>query len=147
MASTRAPVSFIPRVIRHLTHCKAAGTLIVPQWVSSPFWPMLFGIESPYHSLVEGIITFTDVAGIFVMGSSKSIFDGSKFKSYVLAVRLSACYLLIISLICYFISRSCNFCTSYLHPVIRPIKLYYDCCNLCPFFLHIYSFSLENFSH
>lgn len=29
--------------------------------------------------------------------------------------------------------------------VLRPIKLYYDCCNLCPFFLHIYSFSLDNF--
>ena len=80
-------VSLILRVIRHLAHCKAEGSLIVPQWVSSPFWPMLFGIESPYHSLVEGIITFTDVAGIFIRGSSESILDGSKFKSYVLAVR------------------------------------------------------------
>ena len=52
---------------------------------------MLFGIESPYHSLVKGIVTFTDVAGIFIRGSPESIFDGPKFKSHVLAVRLSAC--------------------------------------------------------
>ena len=84
-------MSQIPRVIRHLVHCKAAGTLIVPEWISSPFWPMFFGIESPYHSLVRGIITFTDVAGIFIRGSSESIFDGPKVKSCVLAVRLSAC--------------------------------------------------------
>ena len=85
------PVSLVPRVIRHIAHCKAMGTLIVPEWFSSPFWPMLFGFESPYHSLVQGVIKFTDVAGIFIRGSSESIFDGSKFKSHVLAVRLSAC--------------------------------------------------------
>ena len=84
------PVSLVPRVIRHLAHCKAVGTLIVPEWVSSPFWPMLCRIESHYHS-VKGIVTFTDVAGIFIRGSSESIFDGPKFKSRVLAVRLSAC--------------------------------------------------------
>ena len=31
------PVSLVPRVIWHLSHCKAVGTLIVPEWVSSPF--------------------------------------------------------------------------------------------------------------
>ena len=81
-------MSLVPRVIWNLSHCKAVGTLIVPEWVSSP---MLFGIESPYHSLVKGIVTFTDVAGIFIRGSSESIFDGPKFKSHILAVRLFAC--------------------------------------------------------
>lgn len=56
-----SPVSLVPRVIRNLVHCKAVGTLIVLEWVSSPFWPVLFGIRSPYHSLVKGIITYTDV--------------------------------------------------------------------------------------
>ena len=40
------PVFLVPRVIRHLAECKAEGTLIVPEWVSSPFWPMLFGLQS-----------------------------------------------------------------------------------------------------
>ena len=67
------PVSLVPRVIRHIAHYKAVGTLIVPEWFSSPFWPMLFGFESPYHSLVQGVVKFTDVAGIFIRGSSESI--------------------------------------------------------------------------
>ena len=51
---------------------------------------MLFGSEPPYHSLTEGIITFTDVTGIFIRDSSESIYDGAKFNFSVLAVRLFA---------------------------------------------------------
>ena len=80
----------ISRVVRHFANGKAAGTFIVPEWVSSPFWPMLFGSEPPYHSLTEGIITFTDVTGIFIRDSSESVYDGAKFNSSVLAVRLFA---------------------------------------------------------
>ena len=29
-------------MIRHAQKTKAEGTLIVPQWVSAPFWPLLF---------------------------------------------------------------------------------------------------------
>ena len=66
-------MSLIPRVVEHLAHCKAVNTLIVPEWVSFLFWLMLFGFQSPYHSLVQGIIAFADVAGIFIRGSSESI--------------------------------------------------------------------------
>ena len=83
------PVFLVPRVIRHLAECKAEGTLIVPEWVSSPFWPMLFGPQSLYSSFVRCTIIFSDVSGVFVRGSTDSIFDGPKFKSRVLAVRLS----------------------------------------------------------
>ena len=82
------PVSLVPRVIRYLVVCQATGTLIVPKWVSSPFWPMLFGVHSPFRFCVKDSIIFTDVTGIFVRGSTDSIFD--EFKSQVLAVRLSA---------------------------------------------------------
>ena len=36
------PVYLIPRVIRHAQKSKAKGTLVVPQWLSSPFWPLLY---------------------------------------------------------------------------------------------------------
>ena len=84
------PVFLVPRVIRHLAECKAEGTLIVPEWVSSPLRPMLFGPQSLYNSYVKCTIIFTDVTGIFIRGSTESIFDGPKFKSHVLAVRLSS---------------------------------------------------------
>ena len=84
------PVFLVPRVIRHLLECKAEETLIVPKWVSSPIWPMLFGPQSLCNPYVKCTIISTDVSGIFVRGSTDSIFDGLKFKSHVLAVRLSA---------------------------------------------------------
>ena len=36
------PISLIPRAIRHASKCLAAATLLVPQYPSAPFWPMLF---------------------------------------------------------------------------------------------------------
>jgi len=41
------PVHLICRVIRHAQNTRSPGTLIVPKWLSSPFWPLLFpnGIE------------------------------------------------------------------------------------------------------
>ena len=84
------PVFLVPRVIRQSAECQTERSLIVPGWVSSPFWPMLFGPQSLYSSLVKSTIIFSDVSGVFVRGSTDSIFDGSKFKSRVLAVRLSS---------------------------------------------------------
>ena len=35
------PISLVPRVIRHARACGAKGTLVVPCWFSTTFWPML----------------------------------------------------------------------------------------------------------
>ena len=35
------PVYLIPRVLRHAANSKAAATLVVPEWPSAPYWPML----------------------------------------------------------------------------------------------------------
>ena len=79
----------VPRVIRHLAEYQPEGTLIVPEWVSSPFWSMFFGPQSLYPSYVKCTSIFSDVPGVFVRDSIDSTFDGPKFKSRVLAVRLS----------------------------------------------------------
>ena len=36
------PVYLIPRVIGHAKKCCAVGTLVVPEWPSAPFWPLLY---------------------------------------------------------------------------------------------------------
>ena len=36
------PVSLIGSTIRHLRICKGMGTLLVPMWESSYFWPLLY---------------------------------------------------------------------------------------------------------
>ena len=59
------PVSLVTRVIRYLSVCRSVGTLIVPKWVSAPFWPMLFGPHSPFSVFVKETIVFIDVSDIF----------------------------------------------------------------------------------
>jgi len=59
------PVYLFPRVIRHaqIIHCE--GTLVVPQWVSSPFWPLLFP---------DGVNPIESVVGIAELRSSEDLF-------------------------------------------------------------------------
>ena len=50
------PVYLVPRVIQHARKCKAQGTLVVPEWPSAPFWPILFPEESksaPFVTIVS----------------------------------------------------------------------------------------------
>ena len=37
------PICLIPRVLLHMSNCKAQETLIIPLWYSAPFWPMICG--------------------------------------------------------------------------------------------------------
>ena len=48
----------IPRVITHAQRCSADGTLTVPQWPSSFYWPLLFpnGIDP-----VEFVVEYTEL--------------------------------------------------------------------------------------
>ena len=36
------PPFLIPCLLRHAQATSAAGTLVVPQWCSAPYWPLLF---------------------------------------------------------------------------------------------------------
>ena len=49
------PIYLIPRVIQHARNCRARGTLIVPEWLSAPFWPMLFpgGEPAPFILMIR----------------------------------------------------------------------------------------------
>ena len=40
-------VHLVPRVVRHTQITKSPGTLVIPKWLSSPFWTLLFpdGLE------------------------------------------------------------------------------------------------------
>ncbi|XP_067670629.1 uncharacterized protein [Haliotis asinina] len=49
------PVCLIPRVIGYMAECKAVGTLVVPEWKSSNFWPILCS-QSQYIPQVKDCI-------------------------------------------------------------------------------------------
>ena len=51
-----SPANLIPRVIQHAHRTKAKSTLIVPEWPSSPFWPILFpGKEETMEFVVRPV--------------------------------------------------------------------------------------------
>ena len=87
------PIFLISSTILHVIRCKAKGTLIVPQWPSAPFWPLLFSHKFESHSYVADFITFKSPSGIFKIGKYKGSLIGSKkFSSPVLAIKMDASY-------------------------------------------------------
>lgn len=85
------PISAIVRVIKHVLHSRALGTLIVPRWVSSPFWPWIFSKDMTYRPYVKDVLEFCNSSEIYVKGvNSNSIIGSDRFVSPVLAVRLDA---------------------------------------------------------
>ncbi|CAG2253337.1 unnamed protein product [Mytilus edulis] len=85
------PIYSVIRTIKHLIYCKAKGSLIVPRWVSSPFWSYIFNKNLTYKAYVKDVLEFKETNRIYSKGSSpKCIFGTEKFLSTVLAVRLDA---------------------------------------------------------
>jgi len=86
------PVYLIPRVIRHAQSTCCKGTLIIPQWVSSPFWPLLFpdGVN-PIESVV-GIAELPSSEGLFLPGESGHNLFKDTPNTPVLALRLDFTY-------------------------------------------------------
>ena len=85
------PVHCITRAVQHLLVCGAVGTLVIPYWPSSVFWPFLFTNAIQFQPYVLEYIHFPDPSGIFALGCYKDSLIGSdRFNSAVLAVRNGA---------------------------------------------------------
>ena len=51
------PVYLIPHVIRHASKCCAKGTLVVPEWPSAPFWPIIFPTNgNPASFIMDSVV-------------------------------------------------------------------------------------------
>lgn len=82
------PPRLIPLVIRHLRLCSTVGTLIVPYWCSSPFWPLLFANLQPRDFVVKYLM-FPNAARYICPGpQSHSIFHPDMFRGSLIAVRI-----------------------------------------------------------
>ena len=83
------PIFLIPRVLNHMFALGGHGTLVVPDWLSASFWPLIFTDQglSPIFSDFFEIPMGTDV---FVLGNYKNALFGSpNFRSGVLFLRFS----------------------------------------------------------
>ena len=79
------PLHRIVQTIQHVVASRGKGTLIVPFWPSSGFWPLLFHDAHSPHLFVKEILIFPCVSGIFSLGNCKdSLLGSSKLTSQVL---------------------------------------------------------------
>ena len=69
-------MGLVPRLIQHAIRTRAVGTLIVPQWPSAPFRPILFPEGSPV-AFVSDIFQLPRVNWILTPGrSGRTLFNG-----------------------------------------------------------------------
>ena len=82
------PVYLVPRVIRHAQNTNANGTLVVPQWPSSPFWPLLFPDGVTPAKFVKECLELTKTKTLILPGQlGSSLFKGLP-NTPVLALRV-----------------------------------------------------------
>ena len=82
------PIYLVPRVLGHAQETHAKGTLLVPQWPSAPFWPMLFTSGSKVSQSVVATQVIEKEQVVICCGrSGAQLFKGEP-NTNLLAVRL-----------------------------------------------------------
>ena len=62
------PFGLIPRVLQHMHACGASGTLIVPHWISRPWWPMLQPSAGSWAGFVAAVRPLPRIRDLFLPG-------------------------------------------------------------------------------
>ena len=71
------PVCLIPRALMHFLNCRSRGTLVVPFWPSSLFWPYLICENGAFQDFVGDFLFVQNGAEVFVQGANKEACFGS----------------------------------------------------------------------
>ena len=83
------PVCLIPRALMHFLKCRSRGTLVVPFWPSSLFWPYLICENGAFRDFVVDFLFVQNGAEVFVQGANKeTCFGSSAFNTPVLFLKL-----------------------------------------------------------
>ena len=78
------PVSQIARIIAHLRVCKAEGTLVIPLWKSSYFWPLLCDDGRHWNTLFcPRLVVLPKFKQLFVRGKAKNGLFGARELSFI----------------------------------------------------------------
>ena len=68
--------------------CGAVGTLVVPCWLSAPFWPILCPDGKFFDDFIVGVVELPMIQHLFLPGlSGAALFDGQLPNTPVLALR------------------------------------------------------------
>ena len=68
-----SPVALIIPVIRHMSVCKAKGTLIVPRWPSAIFWPAIKTKPGKFAAFVKDSLVLPKIAQMCIPGEGQLI--------------------------------------------------------------------------
>ena len=79
----------VPRVVRHTLSTKENGTLIIPQGLSSPFWPLLFPNGFTTANFVVGAIELPSSEALIISGQSGANLFKDLPNTPVLALKLN----------------------------------------------------------
>ena len=84
------PVRLVSRSLLHMSLCKGQGTLVIPKWTSSPFWPLLWSFKDQrFKHFVKDFREYAKPGKFFQQGSDKnSIFTAEKLSFNVLVQRI-----------------------------------------------------------
>ena len=78
------PLFLVPRLLKHARVTRAKGTLVIPRWISAPFWPLIFPDGVHPAEFVKEVRELPRIEGLFIEGCS-----GSCPNTPVMALRLS----------------------------------------------------------
>ena len=83
------PLNLVPRVIQHARKTRAQGTLIVPEWPSTPFWPILFPRKEQAAEFVMEYCRLPKVEWLLIPGRAGSTLFTGVPNTNVLALFIS----------------------------------------------------------
>lgn len=84
------PIYLVPRVLYHAMNCRCKGTLIVPEWPSAAFWPLIYNLCGDFEEFVIDYFYFPIMTGLFVQGKRGGcLFKDGIPTSNVLALRIN----------------------------------------------------------
>ena len=82
------PIYLIPRLLKHARVTKAMGALVVPEWRSAPFWPLLYPDGVQPAGFVKDVCELPRKQSLFVAGPSGSVLFKGVPNTPVLALLL-----------------------------------------------------------
>ena len=81
------PINLIGLTLSHMKDCRARGTLIIPRWESSYFWPLISDQNRQFKPFVKDWKEYVKPKYFFNSGNEKCIFK-EFFKSNVLVLKI-----------------------------------------------------------
>ena len=83
------PPYLVPRVLRHMSAGGEDETLLVPQWPSAVWWPLLVEMTGSWRAFVTDSMVIQPYEGMFLSGAAaSSIFTPSIPSFHIIALRL-----------------------------------------------------------